>query len=79
MSEMNLGEPVVARQTRRRLLGVGGTALSLVLAACGGEAAPAAKAEPTKAPAAAAGATKAPEPTKAPAPTAAAGALSSPN
>ncbi|MBU6287160.1 MAG: hypothetical protein ACKO2D_08645 [Chloroflexota bacterium] len=70
MSEMNLGEPVVARQTRRRLLGVGGTALSLVLAACGGEAAPAAKAEPTKAPAAAA--TKAPEPTKAPAPTAAA-------
>ncbi len=72
MSEMNLGEPVVARQTRRRLLGVGGTALSLVLAACGGEAAPAAKAEPTKAPAAAA--TKAPEPTKAPAPTTAAAA-----
>ncbi|NBX47742.1 MAG: sugar ABC transporter substrate-binding protein, partial [Chloroflexi bacterium] len=53
----------MGRPSRRRLLGIGGSALSLLLAACGGEAAPAAapaKADPTKAPAAAA-ATTAPE------------------
>jgi hypothetical protein len=70
MSVMNLTDIGMGRPSRRRLLGIGGSALSLLLAACGGEAAPAAapaKADPTKAPAAAAA-------TTAPAPTAAAAA-----
>ena len=70
MSVMNLTDSGMGRPSRRRLLGIGGSALSLLLAACGGEAAPAAapaKADPTKAPAAAAA-------TTAPAPTAAAAA-----
>ena len=59
-------------KNRRLILSaLAGMTGAAALAACGGEAAPAAKAEPTKAPAAAAPAaaapTKAPEPTKAPA------------
>lgn len=75
MSEFSLG--AASRQTRRRVIGVGGSAFALLLAACGGEAAPAAKPEPTKAPAPAAPAptvaAAAAAPTKAPAPAAATG------
>ena len=60
MSVMKMTDSGMGRPSRRRLLGIGGSALSLLLAACGGEAAPAAapaKADPTKAPAAAAATT----------------------
>ena len=78
MSEMSQEETGPGRATRRRLLGIGGTAFALVLAACGGDAAPAAApAAPTKAPAPAAPAptvaAAAAVPTKAPAPAAATG------
>ena len=63
-----------ARTRRASLAGLAGTLAGVVAVACGGEAAPAAKPEPTKAPAAAAPTAVKPEPTKAPAaaPTAAA-------